>query len=136
VRETYLDGLEKEAFNFEAREAGNVLLNRRWYFDGTGGKLFVKLNGVEQTWDLSKGQGNEAGLRETTFVLSGCKAGKNEVVIRHEKPGNSAGWRLETMPKDHLPLARMGMLNGRQTKGDIVKHASAVGTSLTLEKKV
>ena len=55
VRETYLDGLEKESFTFELRQVGNVLLNRRWHFDGTGGKLFVKLNGVEQTWDLSKG---------------------------------------------------------------------------------
>src|SRR5205085_11891168 len=43
---------------------------------------------------------------------------------------------LEAMPADHLPLERLGMLNGRQTKGDIVKHASAVGTPLTLEKRL
>src|SRR5205085_11725959 len=42
---------------------------------------------------------------------------------------------LEAMPADHLPLERLGMLNGRQTKRDIVKHASAVGTPLTLEKR-
>jgi hypothetical protein len=96
----------------------------------------VKLNDADElTWDLTKGQDNTPGLRETTFVLRGCKAGKNEVIVRHEKPGNGAGWRVEPMPGDHLPLDRMGMHNGRQTKGEIVKHVSAVGTPLTLEKK-
>src|SRR5207237_1421461 len=96
-----------------------------------------KLNGgTEQPWDLTKGQGNEPGLRQTTFVLRDCKAGKNEVVIRHEKPGNCGGYRLEPMPADHLPLVRLGMLNGRQSKGEIVKHVSTVGTRLTLGQTV
>lgn len=164
VRETYLEGVQSEKFAFQSPQAGNLLLKRRWYFDGVGSKLFVTLNGgAEQSWDLSKELsrtalnaylsimlqhqplaaaacssyfvGNETGLRETTFVLRGCKAGKNEIVIRHDIPGNGAGWRLEPMPEDHLPLDRLGMLNGRQTKGEIVKHASAAGTPLTLEKK-
>jgi hypothetical protein len=137
VRETYLEGLQTEKFSFELPQAGNVLLLRRWFFDGAGEKLFVKHNGgAEQLWDLSKGQGNEPGLRQTTFVLRNCKAGKNEVAIRHEKPGNCAGYRLEPMPADHLPLERLGMFNGRQTKGEIVKHISTVGTPLTLGQTI
>jgi hypothetical protein len=55
-------------------------------------------------------------------------------VVRYEKPGNCAGYRLEPMPPDHLPLVRAGMLNSRQTRGEALKHASAVGTPLTFGK--
>jgi hypothetical protein len=135
VRETYLEGLESERFEFELPQSGNVLLRRRWHFQGDGQKLYVRLNdGPEEIWDQGKGQGNDPGLRETTFVLRACKAGKNMVTIRYEKPGNCAGYRLEPMPVDHLPLVRAGMLNARQTKGEALKHTSAVGTPLMLGK--
>jgi hypothetical protein len=135
VRETYLEGLETDRFEFDLRQAGNVLVRRRWHFSGDGQKLYVRLNdGPEQAWDQGKGQGNDAGLRETTFVLRDCQAGKNVVAVRYEKPGNCAGYRLEPMPADHLPLVRAGMLNARQTKGEVVKHASAAGTPLVFGK--
>jgi hypothetical protein len=135
VRETYLEGLESERFEFELRQPGNVLMRRRWHFNGDGQKLYVRLNdGPEEVWDQSKGQGNDPGLRETTFVLRNGKAGKNVVAIRYDKPGNCAGYRLEPMAADHLPLVRAGMLNARQTKGEALKHTSAVGTPLMFGK--
>jgi len=135
VRETYVHGLETESFAFTLPAAGNVLVRRRWHFEGDGQKLFVKLNdGPEQVWDQTKGQGNEAGLRETTFVLRHCKPGTNRLALRYEKPGNCAGYRLEPLPGDHLPLVRAGILNTRQTRGEIALHTSAVGTPLTFGK--
>jgi hypothetical protein len=136
VRETYTQGLESESFTFTLPTAGNVLLWRRWYFEGDGQKLHVKLNdGPEQVWDQTKGQGNEAGVRETTFVLRGCKSGANLVTLRYEKPGNCAGYRLEPLPGDHVPLVRWGVLNTRQTRGEILLHSSAVGTPLAFGKE-
>jgi hypothetical protein len=135
VRETFLEGLESERFDFDLKTPGNVLMLRRWQFSGEGQKLYVKLNdGPERVWDQGKGQGNDVGLRETSFVLQGAKAGKNSVSVRYDKPGNCAGYRLEPMPADHLPLVRAGMLNMRQTKGEALKHASAVGTPLSFGK--
>jgi hypothetical protein len=135
VREPYVEGLESEHVEFDLGQAGNVLLRRRWHFHGDGQRLFVKLNeGPEEAWDQSQGQGNDPGLRETTFVLRHCRSGKNQVAIRYDKPGNCAGYRLEPMPADHLPLVRAGMLNSRQTKGEAVKHTSSVGTPLAFGK--
>ena len=112
-----------------------MLLLRRWYFEGDGQKLWLKLNdGPEELWDLGKGQGNDNGPRETTWVLRGCKAGANRVAIRYDKPGNCSGYRLEPMPGDHVPLVRWGVLNTRQSKGEILKHTSAVGTPLMFGK--
>src|SRR5205807_9082525 len=114
VRETYLHGLESESFTFPLTEAGNFLLRRRWYFEGDGQKLYLKLNdGPEQVWDLTKGQGNDPGVRETTFVLHTCKAGDNRLTIRYDKPGNCAGYRLEPLTGDAVPLVRWGVLNTR-----------------------
>jgi hypothetical protein len=135
VREAYLSGLETETFSFTLDKPGNALLLRRWYFDGEGQKLFVKLNdGPEQSWNLTKGQGNDLGLRESSFVLRDGRAGVNRVAIRYEKPGNCAGYRIEPLAGDHVPLTRWGILNTRQTKGEVVKHTSVVGTPLMFGK--
>jgi hypothetical protein len=135
VRETHLQGLEAESFAFSLGKPGHVLLRRRWHFAGDGQKLYVKLNdGQEQGWDLTKGQGNEPGVRESTFVLPNCRAGENRVAIRYEQPGNCAGYRLEPMPEDHVPMVRWGVLNTRQSKGQISHYTSAVGTALKIGK--
>jgi colicin import membrane protein len=136
VRATYLQGLESESFVFELAEAGHLLLRRGWWFEGDGQKLHLKLNdGPEQVWDLTKGQGNDAGARETTFVLAGCRKGANHLSIRYEKPGNCAGYRLEPLVGDHVPLVRWGVLNTRQTRGEMLLHTSAVGTPLSFGKE-
>ena len=67
-------------------------------------------------------------------MLRGCKAGANRLAIRYDKPGNCAGYRLEPLPGDHVPLVRWGVLNTRQSKGEVLKHTSAVGTPLMFGK--
>jgi hypothetical protein len=135
VRETYLNGLESELFTFLAPQAGDYLLQRRWYFEGEGLKLQVQLNdGPAIDWDLGKGQGNEAGPRETTLVLRQCRAGKNRVTIRHARSGNCSGYRIEPLTAGPVPLVRLGVLNTRQSRGEILKHSSAAGSPLTFGK--
>lgn len=135
VREPYVTGLESETFSFNIKQAGNQLLRRRWHFDKGGQKLTVQLNdGSPQTWTLTEGQGNEPGVRESTFLLRGCKPGENRVAIRYAQPGNCAGYRIEPAPADHVPLERWGALNTRQTRGRFVTHTSAVGTPLMIGK--
>ena len=132
VRETYLHGLETEEFSFTPPGPGDVLLRRRWFFEGDGQKLHLSLNGgPEQAWNLGKGQGNDPGVRETTFVLRGCRAGVNRLAIRCEKPANCAGYRLEPLQGDTVPLVRWGVINTRQTRGQMMLHASAAGAPLT-----
>jgi len=135
VRETYLNGLESETFTFQALRAGDYLLQRRWYFEGEGQKLQVQLNGGSAIdWDLGKGQGNEAGPRETTLVLRRCLAGENRVTIRHARPGNCSGYRIEPLAAGPVSLVRLGVLNTRQSRGDILKHNSAAGSPLMFGK--
>lgn len=135
VREPFVDGLQSETFRFSLKQPGNVLLRRRWFFDGEGQNLHVRLNEApEQAWNLTKGQGNDPGIRETTFVLANCQASENLVTLRYNKPGNCAGYRLEPISGDHVPLVRWGAINTRQTKGNIASFTSAVGTPLTIGK--
>jgi hypothetical protein len=135
VSETTLYGLETETFRFAAPAAGDALLRRRWQFEG-GQKLFVKLNdGAEQTWDLTEGQGNDAGVRESTWVLRGVRAGENAVSVRYEKPGNCAGYRVEPVEGNAVDLARWGVLNTRQARGSVQGYRSATGTPLRIGKQ-
>ena len=120
IREPFVEGLQSEVFSFTLPTAGNVLLRRRWYFDGEGQSLKLQLNAAaELPWNLTKGQGNEPGVRETMFVLRGCLAGENRVKLQYDKPGNSAGYRLEPIDGDYVPLARWGAISTRQTAGSI-----------------
>lgn len=134
-REPHLEGLESESFSFTLPAAGDVLLRRRWHFESPGQKLSLQLNeGSPQPWTLSDGQGNDPGPRESTYVLRHCRAGENRVEVRYEKPGNCAGYRLEPLATDFVPLDRWGPINTRQTRGGIVYHTSAVGTPLAIGK--
>ncbi|MDP6111888.1 MAG: NPCBM/NEW2 domain-containing protein [Planctomycetota bacterium] len=133
VREQFLTGIENETFKFTTEKPGNVLLRRRWHFDGEGQKLRVSVNdGKTIAWDLTKGKDNAQGIRESTLVLRNCKAGENTIAITHGKAGNSSGYRLEPMPEEHLSLDRMGIFNARQSTGSVVKNVSAAGTPLRL----
>jgi hypothetical protein len=133
VREPFVEGLQSESFSFTLPQSGDVLLRRRWYFDGEGQTLTIQLNDRPPLpWNLTKGQPGEAGVRETMFVLRGCQAGENQVKLTYDKPGNCAGYRLEPISGDHVPLANWGAINTRQTAGSIQTDTSATGTPLTI----
>lgn len=135
IREQFLTEIESETFKFITEKAGNVLLRRHWHFDGEGQTLKVSVNNGEAVvWDLTKGQENAPGVRESTIALRNCKVGENEVTITHDKAGNTSGYRIEPMPEDHLPLDRMGIFNMRQSTGSVAKNVSASGTPLRIGK--
>ena len=135
VREPFVAGIQQEQFTFVAPQAGAALLRRRWHFDGTGQVLQMSLNGgAEQTWNLGPGQDNEPGVRETMFVLSGCRAGENRVSIRYGAPGNAAGYRVEPLAGDEVPLSRLGAINARQSRGRFLNHTNAAGSPLSIGK--
>ena len=135
VKEPFISGIEGERFEFSMAPRGDVLMSRRWFFGEEGQKLTVTLNdGPGQTWDLSKSKVNAPGVRESTFVLRKCAAGKNTVKIRYEKPGNCAGYRLERLRGNHVDLVQWGVFNAMQTKGELQKFTSASGTPLAIGK--
>lgn len=136
IREPLVTGLTGEQFTFDAPAAGPYLLRRRWLFGDKGAVLHVKLNdGAEQVWDLGAGQDNSAGPRESTFLLADCKVGANTVAVRYDAPGNCSGYRIEPLPADHVPLVRWGILNSRQSVGDVIAWQSATGTPLKIGDK-
>ena len=135
VREPFVAGIQQEQFTFVAPQAGAALLRRRWHFDGTGQVLHVSLNGgAEQTWNLGPGQDNAPGVRETMFVLSGCRAGENRVSIRYDAPGNASGYRVEPLAGDAVPLVRWGAINARQSRGRFLNHTNAAGGPFSIGK--
>ncbi|MBI2195160.1 MAG: NPCBM/NEW2 domain-containing protein [Planctomycetes bacterium] len=136
LNEAFVQGLLTEQFEFQLEQPGDLLLSRRWMLEGDGHKLFLRLNGgPETTWDLTPGKTGQPGLRESTFVLRRAAAGRNVLAIRYEKPGNCSGYRLEPMPAaGFIDLARWGVLQALQTKGEFQRYRSASGTPLTIGK--
>ncbi|MFM8635879.1 MAG: NPCBM/NEW2 domain-containing protein, partial [Planctomycetia bacterium] len=135
VREPFVQGIRQEQFTFVAPEAGTALLRRRWYFDGTGQVLHVSINGgAEQRWNLGPGQDNAPGVRETMFVLSGCRAGENVVSVRSDAPVNASGYRIEPLAGGEVPLVRLGAINARQSRGRFLNHANASGAPFSIGK--
>ncbi|MFM8703728.1 MAG: NPCBM/NEW2 domain-containing protein, partial [Planctomycetia bacterium] len=133
VREPFVQGIRQEQFTFVAPEAGTALLRRRWHFDGTGQVLHVSINGgAEQRWNLGPGQDNAPGVRETMFVLSGCRAGENVVSIRSDAPVNASGYRVEPLVGGEVPLVRLGAINARQSRGRFLNHVNASGAPLSI----
>lgn len=134
IRETVIEGIEQEQFRFRVERAGIVLLKRLWYF-GKSQQLHLSLNsGRERPWDLTEGEVNYLGVRESTFLLTGCKAGMNSVSIRYGEPGNCAGYRVEPVERREVRLTRWGILNARQSKGEVQTFKNAAGAPLTIRK--
>jgi hypothetical protein len=137
VRQPLLEGIESETFTFTLAAPGHLLLRRRWFMDERGQALTVALNdGAPEAWDLTPGEGHLPGLRESTFVLRGARAGENRVEVRYAAPGNCALYRLEPVGEEFLELTRHGMLNARQTQGTVQLFRSAVGTPLRIGKEL
>ena len=136
LKEVFSEGIEAEQFDFVMARAANILVSRRWHFDGTGQKIWIKLNdGEEESWDLTRGKANYPSLRESTFILRNAGAGKNRIAIRYEKPGNCSGYRVEQLPGDSIDLVRWGILNAAQSRGELQRYKSASGSPLTIGKE-
>jgi hypothetical protein len=144
-REDFVGGLQNETFSFALETAGHALLTRRWYLQEAGQRLWVRLNdGQEQAWDLRPSEALKQafknpnlytpGARESTFVLSDCRAGVNTVSIRYEEPGNAGSYRVERQVGNHVELARWAPLNVLQTKGEMRRYRSVEDTPLRIGK--
>ncbi|MBI2191102.1 MAG: NPCBM/NEW2 domain-containing protein [Planctomycetes bacterium] len=135
LNEVFVRGLTSETFQFQMEKPGDLILARRWMFDGKGDRLVLRLNeGIEMNWDLSRGRLPDSGPRESTFVLRHCKAGINILSVRYEEPGNAAGYRLEPLEVPDVDIARWGVLHAAQTRGEMQKFRSASGTPLAIGK--
>jgi hypothetical protein len=140
--ESFVGGIESEQFEFTAPQAGDAVLSRHWFADaGTGQKLHVRFNdGPEQPWDLSFPTNEKlaklfpAGIRRSTFVLRGGRAGVNRVAIRYETPGACAGYRVEPLAAAPLDLAQWGLLTAVQSVGDTQRNQNVTGGPLTIGK--
>ena len=137
LRRPFVHGLTGEQFEFSLPAAGNAVLSRLWLLEGKGQKLTVQLNGKPAgTWDLTRSKlgASDSGVRESTFVLAGCLAGKNTVRIAYDAPGNCAAYRVEPLAGESLDLCRWGILHALQTKGRPARFRSAAGTPLAIGK--
>jgi hypothetical protein len=73
-------------------------------------------------------------VRETMFVLSGCRPGENRVSVRYDAPGNASGYRVEPLAGDAVPLVRWGAINSRQSRGRFLNHTNAASGPLAIGK--
>lgn len=124
VHEFFLKNVSEERFAFQLDTAGDVLMSRLWFLDpasGTNRVTIVSLNGgPEQVWTLAPMAGfagtNQfdkfyvAGPKRCAFVLRGCKAGRNEVVLRHAVPSATGGFRLTRVIDGRVDLTAAGPL--------------------------
>ncbi len=149
VQEGFLKNVTEERFAFRLDTAGDVLLSRLWFLDpaaGTNRISRVALNGgPEQVWNLASIVGyamtNEldtfygAGPKRCAFVLRGCKAGRNEVVLRHATPSTTGGYRLTRVMDGRVDLTAFGPVALVDAGVPVQPFRSAAGTTLTLGKQ-
>jgi hypothetical protein len=150
VQEGFLKNITDERFAFRLDAAGDVLLNRLWLLDpavGTNRITRLSLNGgPDQIWNLSAIAGyvkttNElatfyaAGPKRCSFVLRGCKAGRNEVVLRHAAPTATGGFRLTRVMDGRVDLTACGPLALEDSGVPVQPFRNAAGATLTLGKQ-
>lgn len=142
VESTFLDGISQEDFSFTAEQAKACRLTRTWFCeDGqTGSVLAVSLNGgAAQKWDLSFSETGrnlkQAGIRESSLLVTGVAAGENRLSIRHERPGSTSCWRVSPLGSEPVDLACWDPINAAQPKGFPLAARSAIGTPLRIGER-
>jgi hypothetical protein len=149
VNDAFLRNVTEESFAFRLDAAGDVLMSRLWFLDAAGDTnraVEVVLNGATQTWNLAAMVGLATsntvfdkvyvpGPRRSAFVLRGCLAGRNEVVLRHKSPTLSGGFRLTRIREGRVDLAAFGPLAGLDSGVPVQAFRNAAGGVLTLGKQ-
>jgi hypothetical protein len=149
VRAGFMADVTKEQFVFELEEPGDVLLSRLWLLsrpDETNRTVEIMLNqGPVQTWDLAPrgmlamsnvvAEAYAPGPRRSTFVLRGCKAGRNTVSLRHRTASSAGGFRLTRITDGRVELTACGVL-GRLDAGVPAKvFRNSAGAPLALGRQ-
>lgn len=146
VNDGFLKDVTEERFAFRLDTPGDVLMSRLWFLDAGGGSnriSQVTLNGgVTQTWNLAAMEGLATvdtydkvyvpGVRRSAFVLRGCQAGRNEVVVRHGSPVVSGGFRLTRIREGRVDLTGVGPLACLDAGVPVQAFRNASGGSLKL----
>jgi len=149
VRAEFLKDVTEEQFAFQIDKPGDVLMSRLWYLHAGGETdrtLKVALNGVgAQTWSLAPAVGlassnnfdkvYASGPRRSVFVLRGCRAGRNEVTLRHSAPSSSGGFRLTRIPGGRVELTACGPLASMDSGVPVQIFRNATGGPLVLGKQ-
>jgi hypothetical protein len=149
VNEVFLKNVTEERFAFTLDQAGDVLMSMLWHLDAAGDTnrtTRVILNGGdEQTNTLAPMMGlassntidqvYASGLRRSAFVLRGCKAGRNEVILRHQAPLAVGGFRLTRIQEGRVDLTACGPLACLDSGVPIQAFRNASGGTLTLGKQ-
>jgi len=133
ITENFTFGITQESFQFNMPIAGNVLLSRIWLMDDAGQVLNISLNDAEPIqWDLQKGEGDFSGIRNSTIVLTGCKAGVNTVKIDFPQPDNTGLYRITPLNNEYVNLDKIGIIKTQQAKGDLLLYNSVASTPLKI----
>lgn len=149
VYEDFLQNVTEERFAFKLDKAGDVLMSRLWYLDAAGETnrtMRVVLNGGDaQTNNLAPVVGlassnnydqvYASGPRRSAFVLRGCRAGRNEVVLRHNAPTVSGGFRLTRIQDGRVELTACGPLACLDSGVPVQAFRNAAGAPLALGKR-
>jgi len=144
--EGFLQNVTEERFFFRLNEPADVLLSRLWLLGADKRTLRVSLNGgPEQVWNLTPSPGlvisNEydkvyvPGPRRSAFVLRGCRNGRNEVVLRHDGPVASGGFRLTVITGGRVDLSDCGPLAFMDSGVAVQTFRNAWGGPLKLGKQ-
>jgi hypothetical protein len=144
--EGFLKNVSEERFAFRLNESADVLLSRLWVLGADKRTLRVSLNGgPEHVWNLTPSAGLVAsneydklyvpGPRRSAWVLRGCRNGRNEVVLRHEGPATSGGFRLTMITTGRVDLADCGPLAFMDSGVAVQTFRNAWGGPLKLGKQ-
>jgi len=147
VSEGFLKNVTEERFAFTLTTGGDVLLSWLWNLGEGSRTAKVVLNGgPEQPWNLAPSEGlapsNELdkvyvpGPKRSAYVLRGCRAGRNEVVLRHSGPATSGGFRLTRVSEGRVDLTDAGPLACVDSGAPAQVFRNAWGGPLTLGKQV
>ncbi|MBM4148939.1 MAG: hypothetical protein FJ224_07835, partial [Lentisphaerae bacterium] len=149
VFEGFRENVTEERFAFTLDKAGDVLMSRLWYLDAAGDTnrtMRVVLNGGSaQTNNLAPALGLAStnnvdkvyvsGPRRSAFVLRGCRAGRNEVVLHHNAPTPSGGFRLTRIRDGRVDLTSCGPLACLDSGVPVQAFRNAAGVAMSMGKK-